>query len=47
VKLPAHLISDDPKTLTENYGCDLILKKHNLLYILNEILDGEYQEIKS
>ena len=37
---------DDPTTLKENYGCDLVLKNNqNIFFILNEIIDAEYEEI--
>ena len=44
-KVAGHLI-DDPATLKESYGCDLVLKNNqNTFYMLNEIIDVEFEEI--
>ena len=37
---------DDPSTLKSNYGCDMVIKNpQNIYFILNEIIDVEYEEI--
>ena len=37
---------DDPSTLKESYGCDLVIKNsQNIYFVLNEIIDVEYEEI--
>ena len=37
---------DDPSTLKQNYGCDLVIKNsQNIYFVLNEIIDVEYEEI--
>jgi hypothetical protein len=44
-KIPAHLI-DDPSALKKSYGCDLVIKnKNNVYFILDEIIDGEFEEM--
>ena len=38
---------DDHTKLKENYGCDLVLKNNqNQFFMLNEIIDVEFEEIK-
>ena len=37
---------DDHTKLREQYQCDLVLKNNqNVFYILNEIIDAEFEEI--
>ena len=37
---------DDPSTLKKNYGCDMVIRNpQNIYFILNEIIDVEYEEI--
>ena len=37
---------DDPNSLKENYGCDMVIKNpQNIFYILDEIMDVEFEEI--
>ena len=37
---------EDPSKLKESYGCDLVLKSNqNIFFILDEIIDVEYEEI--
>ena len=37
---------DDPSTLKESYGCDLVIRNsQNIYFMLNEIIDVEYEEI--
>ena len=44
-KIPAHLVTDHT-TLKKSYGCDLVVKDRNgIFFILNEILEGEFEEI--
>ena len=44
-KIEANKI-DDPSKLKESYGCDLVIKSNkNVFFILNEIIDVEYEDI--
>ena len=37
---------DNPASLKENYGCDLVIRNpQNIYFILNEIIDVEYEDI--
>jgi|TARA_B100000287_G_scaffold376886_1_gene378325 hypothetical protein len=37
---------DDPSTLKKSYGCDMVIRNsQNIYFILNEIIDVEYEEI--
>ena len=37
---------EDPNSLKENYGCDMVIKNsQNFYFILNEIIDVEFEEI--
>ena len=37
---------DDPNSLKENYGCDMVIKNNQDVYfILDEIKDAEYEDI--
>ena len=37
---------DDPNSLKENYGCDMVIKnKQNIYFILDEIIDAEFEDI--
>ena len=37
---------DDPNSLKENYGCDMVIRNpQNIYFMLNEIIDVEYEEI--
>ena len=37
---------EDPSTLKENYGCDMVIKNNqNVYFILDEIKDAEYEDI--
>ena len=37
---------EDPNSLKENYGCDMVIKNsQNIYFILNEIIDAEYEDI--
>ena len=44
-KIPQQL-TDDPAGLKKSYGCDLVIKdRNNVFWILEEILEGEFEEI--
>ena len=44
-KVEGHRV-DDPNSLKDNYGCDLVIKNNqNVFYILDEIKDVEFEEI--
>ena len=37
---------DDPSTLKQSYGCDLVIRNpQNIYFILNEIIDVDYEDI--
>tara|TARA_E500000331_G_C16654742_1_gene454383 strand:- start:245 stop:424 length:180 start_codon:yes stop_codon:yes gene_type:complete len=37
---------ENPSTLKENYGCDLVIRNNqNVYFILDEVIDVEYEEI--
>lgn len=37
---------DDPSTLKKNHNCDLVIKNsQNIFYILDEVIDVEFEEI--
>jgi len=37
---------DNPNTLKKNYGCDMVIRNpQNIYFILNEIIDVEYEDI--
>ena len=44
-KVEGHRL-DDPSTLKQNYGCDMVIRDpRNIYLMLNEIIDVEYEEI--
>ena len=44
-KVRGHRI-DDPSTLKESYGADLVIKNsQNIYFVLQEIIDAEYEDI--
>ena len=44
-KLEGHRV-DDPSKLKENYGCDLVIKNsQNIYVILDRIIDAEYEDL--
>ena len=44
-KVEGHRL-DDPSTLKENYGAELVLRNNqNVYFILDEIIDAEYEDI--
>ena len=37
---------DNPSTLKDNYGCDMVIRNNqNVYFILNEIIDVEFEEV--
>ena len=37
---------DNPGSLKENYGCDLVIRNsQNIYFMLNEVMDIEFEEI--
>ena len=37
---------DNPSSLKENYGCDLVIRSsQNIFIMLNKIIDVEYEDI--
>ena len=37
---------DNPNTLKSSYGCDMVIRNpQNIYFILNEIIDVEYEDI--
>ena len=44
-KIPSHLI-DNSAELKKSYRCDLVIKdRNNVFWILEEILEGEFEEV--
>ena len=44
-KIPQRLIPA-PSHLKKSYGCDLVIKdRNNMFWILDEILEGEFEEM--
>ena len=44
-KVEGHRL-DDPSTLKESYGADMVLKNNqNVYFVLDEIIDVEFEEI--
>ena len=38
---------DDPSTLKKNYGCDMVIKNsQNIFFILDKVIDVEFEELK-
>ena len=36
---------NDPSKLKDNYGCDVVIKNNSHFFMLNEIIDVEFEEI--
>ena len=37
---------EDPNSLKDNYGCDMVIRNNqNVYFILDEIMDVEFEEI--
>ena len=37
---------EDPSTLKQSYGCDVVLKnKENIFFILDKVIDVEFEEL--
>jgi len=44
-KVNGHLVGDHT-TLKKSYGCDLVIKNNqNIFFILNELIDAEFEEL--
>ena len=43
-KVEGHRV-DDPNSLKDNYGCDMVIQNKSHFFILNEIIDVEFEEI--
>ena len=44
-KVEGHRI-DDPNSLKNNYGCDMVIRNpQNVYFILDEIIDAEFEDI--
>ena len=44
-KVDGHRL-DDPSTLKTSYGADMVIRNsQNIYFILNEVIDAEYEEI--
>ena len=44
-KIPERLVTDHT-TLKKSYRCDLVIKdRNNVFWILEEILEGEFEEV--
>ena len=37
---------DNPSSLKDNYGCDMVIKNNQHFFMLNEIIDAEFEEIE-
>ena len=45
-KVEGHRL-DDPSTLKKSYGCDMVIRNpQNIYFMLNEIIDVDYEDIK-
>ena len=36
---------DNPSKLKDSYGCDMVIQNKTHFFILNEIIDAEYEEL--
>ena len=36
---------DDPSTLKKSYGCDMVIRNNQHFFILDEIIDVEFEDI--
>ena len=44
-KLEGRLV-DDPNSLKDNYGCDMVIRNpQNIYFILDEIIDVDYEDV--
>ena len=44
-KVEGHRV-DDPNTLKEMYGCDMVIRNsQNIYFVLDEIIDAEFEDI--
>tara|TARA_Y100001963_G_scaffold110515_1_gene152834 strand:- start:491 stop:628 length:138 start_codon:yes stop_codon:yes gene_type:complete len=45
--MPLHLVGGDPTSLKKQFKCDLVIKNQTHFFVLDEILEGIFEEIKS
>ena len=38
-------LTNDPSKLKDNYGCDVVIKNNTHFFMLNEIIDAEFEDI--
>ena len=38
-------LTNDPSNLRNNYGCDIVIKDHTHYFMLNEIIDAQFEEL--
>ena len=43
-KVEGHRI-DDPATLKKMYGCDMVIRNNQHFFILDEIIDAEFEDL--
>ena len=36
---------NNPSKLKDNYGCDIVIKNNSHFFMLNEIIDAEFEEV--
>ena len=36
---------DDPSTLKQSYQCDMVIRNNSHFYVLDEIIDVEFEEV--
>ena len=36
---------DDPNSLKDSYGCDMVIRNNSHFFILDEIIDVEYEDV--
>ena len=36
---------NNPSKLKDNYGCDIVIKNNTHFFMLNEIIDAEFEDI--
>ena len=38
-------LTNNPSKLKDNYGCDIVIKNNSHFFMLNEIIDVEYEDV--
>ena len=38
-------LANNPSKLKDNYGCDMVIKNNSHFFMLNEIIDAEFEEV--